>query len=294
VSLSDMNSLLVAARSKGYAVGAFTVWDMESVQAVVGAAESLNLPVITQVGPWEADFAGMELLADIAKHVALRASVPVALHLDHGENFERAMRAIHCGFTSVMIDVSDLPFRENVALTREVVKCAHAAGVTAEGEIGVVGGGIHSAESSGEQPAMTEPEEAERFVKETGVDALAVAIGNAHGFYKAAPRLDFRRLTEIAERVPVPIVLHGGTGIPDEAIREAIKHGIAKINICTQFVAAFGKAFQEVQTEPDFAYNIPNLFTEPRRRAKQLVAEKIGLFGPRLPRRTMRSSPPEV
>ncbi len=278
MSLSDMKSLLIAARSKGCAVGAFTVWDMESVQAVVGAAESLNLPVIAQVGPWEADFAGMELLAEIIRHVALRASVPVALHLDHGESFERAMSAIHCGFTSVMIDVSNLPFRENVAVTREVVRCAHAAGVTAEGEIGMVGGGIHSAESSGEQLAMSDPEEAARFVAETGVDALAVAIGNAHGFYKAAPKLDFQRLSEIAEKIPLPLVLHGGTGIPEEALREAIKRGIAKVNICTEFVAAFGKTFREVQSRPDFAYNVPKLFAEPRRRAMELVVEKIKLF----------------
>jgi len=281
VSLSDMKSLLIAARSKRFAVGAFTVWDMESVQAVVGAAESLGLPVIAQVGPWEADFAGMELLAEIVRHVALRASVPVALHLDHGENFERAMKAIHCGFTSVMLDVSNLPFRENVALTREVVRCAHAAGVTAEGEIGMVGGGIHSAESSGEQPAMSDPDEAAQFVEQTGVDALAVAIGNAHGFYKAAPKLDFQRLTQIAEKVPVPLVLHGGTGIPEEAIRETIKRGIAKVNICTQFVAAFGKAFREVQTRPDFANNVPKLFAEPRRRAMELVIAKIRLFAVR-------------
>jgi len=278
VSLSDMKSLLVAARSEGYAVGAFTVWNMESVQAVVGAAESLNLPVIAQVGPWEADFAGVELLAEIIKHVALRASVPVALHLDHGESFERVMKAIHCGFTSAMIDASHLSFEENVALTREVVKCAHAAGVTAEGEIGMVGGGIHSMESCGDELPMTDPEEAARFVAETGADALAVAIGNAHGFYKGEPMLDFDRLTQIAERVPVPLVLHGGTGIPDDAIREAIRRGIAKINICTEFVSVFGKAFQEVQTQPDFAYNVPRLFAEPRRRAMDLVRKKMKVF----------------
>lgn len=277
MSLCDMKSLLVLARRDGYAVGAFTVWDMESVQAVVGAAEWLHAPVIAQVGPWEADFAGMELLADIVKHVALRASVPVALHLDHGESFDRAMQAIHCGFTSVMIDASNSPFEENVAITRDVVKCARAAGVTVEGEIGIVGGGIHSAESGGEL-AMTDPEEAARFAAETGVDALAVAIGNAHGFYKAPPKLDFARLSRIAERVSIPLVLHGGTGIPDDAIREAIKHGVAKINVCTEFVAAFGRAFQEVQAQPDFAYNVPRLFTEPRRRGAQVVMGKLEVF----------------
>ncbi len=277
MSLSDTKSLLVAARTGGYAVGAFTVWDMESAQAVIGAAESLKLPVIAQAGPWEADFAGIELLAEIVKHLALRASVPVALHLDHGESFERAMSAIHCGFTSVMIDVSDKPFEENAALTREVVKCAHAAGVSVEGEIGVVGGGIHSAETGGEL-AMTNPGEAARFVAETGVDALAVAIGNAHGFYAAPPKLDFQRLRQIAERVSVPLVLHGGTGIPDDDIRKAVRRGIAKINLCTEFVASFGRAFQEVQSRPDFAFNVPKLFTEPRRRAMQLVIEKMKLF----------------
>ncbi len=278
MSLCDMKSLLVAARADGHAVGAFTVWDMESVQAVVGAAESLGLPVIAQVGPWEADFAGMELLAEIIKHVALRASVPVALHLDHGESFERVMKGIHRGFTSVMMDASHLPFDENVAFTRQVVRCAHAAGVSAEGEIGMVGGGIHSAESCGEALPMTDPEEAARFVAETGVDALAVAIGNAHGFYRAEPRLDFQRLSQIAAKVSVPLVLHGGTGIPHEAIREAIQRGIAKVNICTEFVATFGKTFQEVQARSDFACNVPGLFAEPRRRAMELVIEKMSLF----------------
>lgn len=280
MSLCDTRSLLAAARRDGYAVGAFTVWDMESVQAVVGAAESLNLPVIAQVGPWEADFAGMELLAEIVKHIALRASVPVAFHLDHGESFERAMQAIHCGFTSVMIDASNLLFDENVAITRDVVKCARAAGVSVEGEIGMVGGGIHSAES-GREFAMTDPEQAEKYAAETGVDALAVAIGNAHGFYKAPPKLDFARLREISQRVSIPLVLHGGTGIPDDAIREAIKHGIAKINVCTEFVAAFGKAFQEVQAQPDFAYNVPRLFPEPRLQAMNLISGKIRLFSTR-------------
>lgn len=272
-----MKSLLQSARSEGYAVGAFTVWDMESVQAVIGAAETLELPVIAQVGPWEADFAGMELLADIIKHAAIRASVPVALHLDHGESFERVMNAIHCSFTSVMIDASNLPFHENVALTREVVRCAHAAGVTTEGEIGMVGGGIH-AEMSGEGFPMTDPDEAKLFVAETGVDALAVAIGNAHGFYKAEPKLDLERLAAIAEKVSIPLVLHGGTGIPENAIREAIKRGIAKINICTEFVAAFARGFQDTQARPDFAYNVPKLFAEPRRRATELVLQKMKLF----------------
>jgi ketose-bisphosphate aldolase len=280
MSLSDMKSLLVTARETSYAVGAFTVWDMESVQAVVGAAESLQVPVIAQVGPWEADFAGMELLSDIVKHVAFRASVRVALHLDHGESFDRAMQAIHCGFTSVMIDASNLPFEENAAITREVVKCAHAAGVSVEGEIGMVGGGIHSAETCGDA-AMTNPQEAARFVAETSVDALAVAIGNAHGFYKAPPKLDFARLAKISERVSIPLVLHGGTGIPDDAIREAIKHGIAKINVCTEFVAAFGRAFQEVQSQPDFAYNVPQLFAEPRRRSARVVMRKLEVFAER-------------
>ncbi len=277
MSLSNMKSLLISAREGGFAVGAFTVWDMESVQAVVGAAESLNLPVIAQVGPWEADFAGMELLSEIVKHVALRASVPVALHLDHGESFDRAMQAIHRGFTSVMIDASNLPFEENVAMTRDVVRCAHAAGASVEGEIGMVGGGIHSA-ASGDELAMTDPDQAQSFASRTGVDALAVAIGNAHGFYKGTPQLDFERLSQVAQRVSVPLVLHGGTGIPDDAIREAVKRGIAKVNVCTEFVAAFGKAFQEVQSQVDFAYNVPELFAEPRLRAMELVANKIRLF----------------
>ena len=273
-----MSDILIPARRGGYAVGAFEVWNLESVQAVVAAAEGLSQPVILQVGPYEADYAGLEDISHIVFFHARRARVPVAIHLDHGDTLERVMQCISCGFTSVMLDVSHLPYAENVAATKEVVRVAHASGVSVEGELGRIGGEEAGIDVTNEDVHLTNPVQALDFVNETGIDALAVAIGTVHGFYKSKPNIRLGLLEEIAERVPIPIVLHGGSGTPDSDVRKAISIGIAKVNVCTEFVVAFADTFVNEQKEQDFRYNVPRVFTRPRAAAKKLIEEKIRLF----------------
>jgi fructose-bisphosphate aldolase class II len=278
MSIVPMSDILIPARRGGYAVGAFEIWNLESVQAVVAAAEGLSQPVILQVGPYEADYAGLEDISNIAFFNARRARVPVAIHLDHGDSFERVMQCISCGFTSVMLDVSHLPYAENVAATKEVVRVAHASGVSVEGELGRIGGEEAGIDVTNEDVHLTNPVQALDFVNETGIDALAVAIGTVHGFYKSKPNIRLGLLEEIAERVPIPLVLHGGSGTPDSDVRKAISIGIAKVNVCTEFVAAFADTFANEQKESDFRYNVPRVFARPRAAAKKLIEEKIRLF----------------
>lgn len=277
MSLVPMSEILIPARRDGYAVGAFEVWNLESVQVVIAAAEELSQPVILQVGPYEADYAGLQDISQVAVFHARRARVPVALHLDHGDTFERVMRCINHGFTSVMLDVSHLPYTENVAATREVVRAAHACGVTVEGEMDRIGGEEAGANAS-DDACLTNPDQAVKFVNETGIDAFAVAIGTVHGFYKGKPNIRLGLMEKIAGKVPIPLVLHGGSGTPEEDIRGAISLGIAKVNICTEFVAAFIDTFVQERAEQDFKYNVPGIFIKPRAAARKLVEKKIRLF----------------
>jgi len=278
MSLVPMSELLIRARREGYAVGAFEVWNLESIQAVIGAAEGLAQPVILQVGPGEADYAGLEDIALMAIFHARRAKVPVALHLDHGDTFARVMQCIHHGFTSVMLDVSHLPYDENVAATQAVVHAAHACGVSVEGEMDRIGGGETGADNADDDANLTDPDQAVDFVNKTGIDAFAVAIGTVHGFYKGKPNIRLGLLEKIAARIPIPLVLHGGSGTPEADVRRAVSLGIAKVNICTEFVAAFADTFAHEHGEQDFRYNVPGVFIKPRGAAQKLVEKKIRLF----------------
>ena len=274
--LVTMNELLLDARRGRCAVGAFETWNLESCQTVVRAAENLDAPVILAIGPLEIDYAGIEPLARIAVEHARAARVPVAIHLDHGPSCEMAVDAIRNGFTSVMIDASREPFDENVRVTSEVARVAHAAGVTVEGELGVLG----VLEGGGPSGAavMTEPEDARKYVAATGVDALAVAIGNAHGYYKGEPKLDIERLKAIEDAVDIPLVLHGGTGIPRDTLHKAINAGITKINIATQFFDAFAKGYHDAYRVLQGPINVGNVFAPAMRRGQALVEEKITMF----------------
>jgi len=278
MSLVNLNEVLVKARQERRAVGAFEIWNLESVQAVISAAEQLNQPVILQIGPFEADHAGLEDIAHIALYHARRANVPVVVHLDHGDSFERTIQCIHHGFTSVMFDVAHLPLQENIKITKEIVRIAHAAGVAVEGELGRIGGEEAGVNVTDSDMHLTDPDEAVEYVSQTGIDALAVAIGTVHGFYKSAPNIRLGRLQQIADKVSIPLVLHGGTGIPAETISKSITLGIAKINICTEFVAAFSDTFVAEQKEAGFKYNVPGVFTKPRIVATEVVKRKIKLF----------------
>jgi len=278
MSLTAMLDMLKPARGGGYAVGAFEVWDMASIQAVIGAAEKLNQPVILQLGPFEIDYAGLDELSRLAIDHARKASVPVAVHLDHGDSLERVKACIERGFTSVMLDVSHLPFEENAAATKEVVRLAHARGITVEGELGRIGGEEAGINVTNSDVHLTDPDEAVRFVQETGVDVLAVAIGTAHGFYKEQPNIRLGLLKRIAEKVSVPLVLHGGSDVPGRIIKEAIGIGISKVNVCTELVAAFANAFFGEKSDEDFRYTVPGVYEKPRRAGRELVMKKIRLF----------------
>jgi len=275
--IMSMKEILVPARNESYAIVAFEFWSLDSAQAIIESAEEVKMPVILQTGPLEIEFAGIKNLSKIARIVADQSSVKTALHLDHGNSLEMAKEAIDNGFTSVMIDASALSYNENVSLTRKVVDIAKPSGVTVESELGKLAGNETGIDISEEEQLQTDPDEAKKFVEETGIDALAVAIGTAHGFYKFKPQINFERLKKISEKVKIPLVLHGGTGIPDEQVRETIKLGIAKVNICTDFIASFGKTYMREQNKQEFQYNVPSLFGTAKEAGKKLALSKIKL-----------------
>ena len=280
MSIGNTLGMLRAAAAGGYAVGAFQCWNMESVKAVTEVAEELRAPVILAIGPLEIDYAGIDALVGVAHFHAQRATVPVAIHLDHGDSYDMACDAVRCRFSSVMIDASTLPYAENAAVTRRVVQMAHSQKVPVEGELGRLG----VPEGGGSGPVdpeayQTDPDEALQFVKDTGVDSLAVAIGNAHGFYRGKPDINSRRLREIRKRLPdIPIVLHGGTGIPRDTIEQTLTEGIAKINIATEYMHAFGTSLVEALQPMREPVNVANLFGGTLERPRELVRKKIRLF----------------
>lgn len=279
VALVTMKEMLITARREGYAVGAFEFWSYDSAKAIVECAQERKSPVILQVGHFERDYMDGYLNARrIAGMIAEKYSVPIALHLDHAETYDEVLKALEAGFTSVMIDASAKSFEDNVFLTSEVVKLARHFGASVEAEIGQLEGIEGNMENSASH--LTDPRAAREFVEKTKVDALAVAIGTAHGLYKSEPHIDLVRMKEISETVSIPLVLHGGSGTPETAVQEAIRLGIAKVNICTEFIKAFGEDYLESQIKENFTYNVMTLFEAARCRAKELVRTKMALFDP--------------
>lgn len=251
MALVTTKQLLLDAQKGGYAVGAFNVENMEMVQAVVAAAEELRSPVIMQTTPSTVKYANLNYFYENVKVAAQESSVPVVIHLDHGNSFELAMQAYRTGYTSIMIDGSHEGFEDNIALTSAVVKACHPGEVPIEAELGKVGGKEDDLDG-GEGDPYTNPQEAAEFVERTGIDSLAVAIGTAHGVYKGVPKLDFSRLSEIRKAVSIPLVLHGTSGVPDEDVAECIKLGICKVNYATDLRIAFTKGINQVLKEnPD-------------------------------------------
>uniref|UniRef100_A0A7C2HZR4 Class II fructose-1,6-bisphosphate aldolase n=1 Tax=Ammonifex degensii TaxID=42838 RepID=A0A7C2HZR4_9THEO len=271
--------LLQAAAAGGYAVGAFNCNNLEIVQAIIAAAEAENAPVILQASQGAIKYAGLNYISALAKTAIARTHLPVALHLDHGTSFEQAVRCIAAGFSSVMIDGSRLPLAENVALTRRVVDVARAVGVSVEAELGRIGGTEDEVSVSEREAFFTDPDEAADFVAATGVDALAVAIGTAHGRYKGEPQLDFDRLSRIAARVNLPLVLHGSSGVPAEAIREAVRRGIRKVNIDTDIREAFVSTIRQVLGANPDEIDPRKVLGPAREAAVEVIREKIRLFG---------------
>lgn len=253
--LVTLSELLKDAKEGQYAVGAFNVPNIEAIRGVIQAAEELNSPVILQHAEVHENLIGLEEIGPIMLQYARAAKVPVAVHLDHGATFEMCVKAIRMGFTSVMYDASSKEYEVNLAESKEIVKIAHAAGVSVEAELGhiftsAVGGGEGRGSDSSEdyedlEDVYTDPDLAKAFVEETGVDCLAIGFGTVHGIYLKEPKLDLNRISQIKEKIDVPFVMHGGSGVSEENYRIAIKNGICKINYYTYMNKAAGKAVQE-------------------------------------------------
>jgi ketose-bisphosphate aldolase len=240
--LIPFKDLLAGARAGGYAVGYFEAWDTYSLEAVLEAAEAENKPIILGFGgvmmePGWFEDRGLERLAALGFATAKSARVPVSLLLNEVSTFSQVVRGIQAGFNAVMLETSNLPFAENVRLTRKVVEVAHAAGVGVEGELGILPDA--TGEMVGHESCQTDPEQARRYVSETGIDALSVSIGNVHILTSGQAQIDLDRLAAIHRNVEIPLVIHGGTGFPEEAISQALALGVAKINIGTVLKQAF-------------------------------------------------------
>ena len=278
MSLVTTTELLKNAQEGNYAIGAFNVENMEMVMAVIQAAEELNSPVILQTTPSTVKYAGLDYYLANAKVAAERASVPVAMHLDHGSSFELAMQALRTGYTSIMIDGSHESFEDNIALSKAVVDASRPSGIPVEAELGKVGGKEDDLDG-GEGSAYTDPIEAKIFVDRTGVSSLAIAIGTAHGLYKGEPKLDLDRLSEIREVVSVPLVLHGGSGIPDETIIESIRRGICKVNYATELRIAYSEGVKKVLNENPETIDPKKYGAEGLKCVKEFVKQKIVVCG---------------
>ncbi|MCW3976809.1 MAG: class II fructose-1,6-bisphosphate aldolase [Candidatus Bathyarchaeota archaeon] len=292
--------ILASAEAGKYAVGAFNIHNLESLQAVVTAAQEENSPVIVAVTPGAIKYAGLGYLAEVAKTAAQSSSLSMSLHLDHGKDIDTIVQCVDAGFTSVMIDGSHLSFEENIALTKEVVDLAHPRKAAVEAELGRLAG-FEEIAVERREATLTDPQAAREFVRRTSVDALAVAIGTSHGAYKfkGEPKLDYKRLTEIKEKVSVPLVLHGASGVPawivgkatkygaelagakgmpDESIKQAIRLGVTKINIDTDLRLAFAATVREVLISTPTEFDPRKILGPAREAMKEVVRGKMRLF----------------
>ena len=275
--LVTSEQMMKKADREGYAIGAFNVENMEMVMAVIKACEELRAPAILQTTPSTVKYAGLEMYHANVAAAAAKARVPIALHLDHGNTFELAMQALRIGYTSIMIDGSKLEFEDNIALSKRVADACRPSAIPVEAELGKVGG--KEDDMSCDDPGYTDPDDAVRFVNETGVTSLAVAIGTAHGIYKGEPKLDMDRLSEIRKVVSIPLVLHGASGVPDEAVKECIRRGISKVNFATELRIAFSDGIKEyMKGDPD-VFDPKKYCAVGMQKVTELVKTKIKVCG---------------
>jgi tagatose 1,6-diphosphate aldolase GatY/KbaY len=279
MALVSSTPLLQTARDGGYCIGAFNVHTLEMLQAVVEAAEETRSPLIIQSTVGTVKHLGADYIAAAATVAANRSSVPIALHLDHCSDFSIIMQCIRAGYTSVMIDASHDPFDKNVAATRKVVEAAAAVGVNVEAELGRVGGVEDEIVVDERDALLADPDECALFVELTGVHTLAPAIGTAHGIYKGDPNIDFDRIGRIASKVSVPLVLHGGSGIPEAQVKRAVSLGMSKMNVATELRIVFSDAIKQVfANNPE--ENDPRKYMVPAKQALKAAAiEKMRLCG---------------
>lgn len=285
MALVAMKEMLRDAQQKGYAVGCYNAINLEMIRGVIEAAEQEKAPVVLCHAEVHFKYTPIDVIGPIMLEAAKRASVPVAVHLDHGKSFSAVMKALKLGFTSVMYDGSILPYEENVRKTEEVVRIAREFGVSVEAELGHVTRPVEGGSGDGHElhedteDLHTRPEEAARFVRDTGVDALAVAFGTAHGIYVSQPKLDFERLTLIRKACDVPLVMHGGSGLTEEDFRKAVEHGISKINYYTGMSLAVPASVKErlnTGKEPAYYHEVMGWSIETIRRDAAVTMQMFG------------------
>ncbi|QWB99996.1 class II fructose-bisphosphate aldolase [Mycoplasmatota bacterium] len=272
----NLNPLLKEARDHHYAVGAFNVYNYETIHSVIEAIKESNTSAIISFG--EKYLSNMELkeVVNLIRTMTTELDQKVGIHLDHCKSFDVIKKAIDAGFTSVMIDGSHLPFEENVAITKEVVDYAHQFNVTVEAELGSLSLGSHSNEDDAEE-IYTDPMKAREFVLQTNVDCLAVSIGTVHGLYKGEPQVSVERLIEIKDQIDIPFVLHGGSGTPLKTIQECIINGIAKINVNTEISSSIVKAISEtVSKKPDTHFSV--LSNQAKEAGKKTIVKYMEMF----------------
>ncbi|MEF9983866.1 MAG: class II fructose-1,6-bisphosphate aldolase [Oscillospiraceae bacterium] len=277
--LVTLKEILSDAHKNGYAVGAFNINNMEIIQALVSAAEEENSPIILQTSEGAIKYAGMEYLQAIVAIAAKNTKVPVCLHLDHGTSFDVMMKCMASGWTSIMYDGSHHPLDQNIKETSEIVKIAHALGISVEAELGRLSGIEDNISVEEKDSIYTNPDEAVQFVRETDVDALAIAIGTAHGKYKGEPKLDYERLEKIKKLLNMPIVLHGASGLTEEQITKAVSLGVNKINIDTDIRQAFTDGVHQCFENKPNEYDPRKIIIPAKEMMKKVAIGKMKMFG---------------
>lgn len=271
--LKNTKELILDAQKNGYAVPAFNIHNLETIESVLETCEKLKSPVILAATPSTVDYANKEYLIAIAQEAMEKVTIPFAFHLDHFENVKEIKSIIANGCRSVMIDASKHPFEENITIVKDIVDFAHACGATVEAELGKLGGQEDNIKVNEKDTFFTDPDEAVEFVERTGIDTLAVAIGTAHGLYKKEPKLDFERLAKIRQVVNIPLVLHGASGVPFMAVQKAIDLGICKVNIATELKIPFSSAIKAYFIEHPDASD-PRKYLVPAKEAMAKVVEE--------------------
>ncbi|MEF7611672.1 fructose-1,6-bisphosphate aldolase [Enterococcus sp. DIV0755f] len=276
--LMTMKELLAVAKEHKFAVPAFNICSFDMLKAIMEEVEAQDAPVILEIHPDEIEYLGDFFIATVREY-ALKSKVPVVIHLDHGGSIYDVMRAIRNGYTSVMIDASLADYEENKKITKEVVELAHTVGVSVEAEIGTIGNN-GSAEGGAAEIIYTDVDQAEDFVRATGIDTLAIAIGTAHGLYpkNITPKLNIDLLKKLNDRIALPFVLHGGSGNPDHEVRESVKYGVCKVNLSSDLKSVFFDSVRKVLTETPAMYEPNQVYVQPIEDVKTVVRHKLTLL----------------
>ena len=279
MGLVNTIDLMKPAEDHSYALGSFNITNLEFLNGILEAAEQERSPVIISIAEVHFPYVSIEQITPVIKYMSNNSCVPVVLNLDHGLSIETVVRALRCGFSAVMYDASRKTLEQNIEETKLVVNMAHSVGVSVEAELGCVGGAEGSeTRAVARREFFTDPAEAESFVAETGIDCLAIAVGNAHGLYKGEPELDFQLIEEIKRRLDVPLVLHGGSGIPDGDFRRAVQLGIRKINFFTEMSMEAANQVRETIKDPKI-YQLQDIMKSVKEAIIEVVRDRLRVFG---------------